>query len=275
MANRKKSEMLAAVAPDVREAIEKNDVEYLARKSKTMQIEGDQPYNREVYIHEVKLFLKMSAENIIDAGKRLLVIKEKEGYGNFRSIVEDEIGMPHTTAYRFMNVAIKAERYPTIDLSRLGQLSNVYALMEAPDEDLKELEEKGVMAGNTMDDLQRMSVKEMRDLIKKLKTETDKIIKEEVKNIEVEKKALVKELNRLKAFDPEAKTAPAWVVDQMEEVERQINEVDDTLRKFVFDERILEHPDIQARVEAIQRRLEKRLELFVGNWDAFVNEGEE
>lgn len=272
MANRKRSEMLEAVAPDVREAIEKNDVEYLARKSKTMQIEGDLPYNKEVYVNEVRFFLETVAGSIVEAGKRLLVIKEKEGYGNFHRIIEEEIGLSTRTAYRFMNVALKSERYPEINLRQFAISSNVYALMEAPDEDLKELEEKGVMAGNTMDDLQRMSVKEMRDLIKKLKSETDKIIKEEVKNIEVEKKALVKELNRLKAFDPEAKTAPSWVVDQMEEVERRINEVDDTLRKFVFDERVLEHPDIQARVEAIQRRLEKRLELFVGNWDAFVNE---
>lgn len=275
MANRKKSEMLEAIAPDVRAAIEKNDIDYLARKSKTMQIEGEQPYNKDIYIHEVNFFLKSSAKNIIEAGKRLLVIKEKEGYGNFDKVLEEEIGIARRTAYRFMNIAIKSEKYPTIELCQLGTTSNVYALMEAPDEDLKELEEKGVMAGNTMDDLQRMSVKEMRELIKKLKTDTDKIIKEEVKNIEVEKKALIKELNRLKVFDPEAKTAPTWVVDQMEEVERQINEVDDTLRKFVFDPKVLEHPDIQAKVEAIQRRLEKRLELFVGNWDAFVNEGEE
>lgn len=275
MANRKKSEMLEALDPDVKAAIEKNDIEYLARKSKTMQIEGDLPYNKEVYVNEVRFFLGTVAGSIIEVGKRLLVIKEKEGYGNFHRIIEEEIGLSTRTAYRFMNVALKSERYPEINLRQLATSSNVYALMEAPDEDLKELEEKGVMAGNTMDDLQRMSVKEMRDLIKKLKTETDKIIKEEVKNIEVEKKALIKELNRLKVFDPEAKAAPTWVVDQMEEVERQINEVDDTLRKFVFDPKVLEHPDIQARVEAIQRRLEKRLELFVGNWDAFVNEGEE
>lgn len=273
MARKSNAAALAEVAPDVREAIERNDVEYLARKSKTMQIEGEQPYNRDVYVHEVRFYLDNVALSIVEAGKRLLVIREKER-GDFRNIIENEIGIPHTTAYRFMNVAIKSERYPTIDLSQLGTNSNVYALMEAPDEDLKELEEKGVMAGNTIDELSRMSVKDMRELIKKLKTETDKIIKEEVKNLEIEKKSLVKELHRLKAFDPETKAAPEWIIGQMETVESLCNEVDDAMRKFVFDPRVLEHPDIQARVEAVQRRLEKRLELFVGNWDAFVNEGE-
>ncbi|MBE7415111.1 MAG: hypothetical protein HS130_07755 [Deltaproteobacteria bacterium] len=152
----------------------------------------------------------------------------------------------------------------------MGNISNVYTLLEAPEEDLKELESKGVLAGNTLDDLQAMSVKEMRDLIKKLKNETEKIVKAEVKNIETEKKALIKEVERLKAFDPEGKDA-SWCIGQMQLVNELADEFDTALRRFMKDPRILEHPELQAKVEAIQTRVQERFRLFVKEWDEYVN----
>ncbi|MCL4873094.1 hypothetical protein KJ039_03330 [bacterium] len=272
MANKKQEDKHEKASPEVREALKKNDVEKLARISKTAQIEGDLPYDRRIYVDEVRFFLKRTAEGIIEAGKRLLVIKEKEGRGEFVKIVEDEIGVPYTTAQRFMNAALKAEKYPMIasELPKLGNISNVYTLLEAPEEDLKELESKGVLAGNTLDDLQAMSVKEMRDLIKKLKNETEKIVKAEVKNIETEKKALIKEVERLKAFDPEGKDA-SWCIGQMQLVNELADEFDTALRRFMKDPRILEHPELQAKVEAIQTRVQERFRLFVKEWDEYVN----
>lgn len=276
MANKKQEDKHGKASPEVREALKKNDVEKLARAAKTLQIEGDLPYERRLYVDEVRFFLQRSAEGIIEAGKRLLVIKEKEGYGAFVKLVEEEIGIPYTTAQRFMNAGLKAEKFPSIasTLPKLGKVSNVYTLLEAPEEALKELESKGVLAGNTIDDLERMSVKEMRDLIKKLKNETEKIVKAEVKNLETEKKALIKEVDRLKVFDPEGKDA-SWCIGQMQLVDELADEFDTALRRFMKDSRILEHPELQAKVEAVQTRVEKRFQLFVKDWDSFVNgEGE-
>lgn len=272
MANKKKDEKHDQATPEVKEALKKNDVEKLARISKTAQIEGDLPYDRRVYVDEVRFFMQRTAEGIIEAGKRLLILKEKEGRGEFTRICEEDIGVPHTTAYRCMNAALKAEKYPAI-ASNFPTVGKIYALLEAPEEDLKELESKGVLAGNTLDDLQAMSVKDMRDLIKKLKNETEKIVKAEVKNLETEKKALVKEVDRLKAFDPEGKDA-SWALEQMQIIDKIADEFDTALRKFVRDPRILEHPELQAKVEAIQVRMEKRLRLFIDEWDGFVNNPE-
>jgi hypothetical protein len=125
------------------------------------------PYNREAYVNQIRFLLKKTAEAIIEAGKMLLVMKEREGYGNFCQILEEEIGIPVRTAYRFMSTAIKAEKYPVIKtFAKLAKVSQVYTLLEAPEERLRELEERGMLAGKTMDELQRMTVKEMRDLIR-------------------------------------------------------------------------------------------------------------
>lgn len=257
---------------DTHKALALRDAEEASRQIATEVLEGDLPYERNLYVNEVRFYLQRSAESIVEAGKRLLVLKEREGYGSFMAIISEDIGISHTTALRFMNAALKVEKYPQIKISKFTKLANLYTLLEAPDEDLKALEEKGVLAGRDMDELAAMSVKDMREMIKKLKTGVDAIIKEEVKGLETEKKALLKEVNRLKAFDPENNEADmVWCIEQMKSIEEMAKEFDTLLRKVSFDGRILNMPDIQARVEAVHRRMEKRFELFVKNWDAFVN----
>ena len=204
-------------------------------------------------------------------GKRLLVLKEKEGHGDFTKIVEEEIGLPIRTASRFMNTAMKAGKFPKIDFGQFGRFGNVYALLEAPEEELKELEEKGILAGYGVNELKAMSVKEMRNLIKKLETETNKIVKEEVKGLEAEKKALIKENERLASFDPEGRDIN-WSEDQMEAVKSSLGVFNDTSRRFVFDDRMLEHPELQVKIEGILAEAEASLDLLKENWENFVSE---
>lgn len=281
MANKKKDpcagcgdQLCAACDHKAHKALSMKDIEDMSKQVATETLAGDLPYNREVYILQVKVHVRRSIEDILVAGKMLAVLREKEGYGSFTKIVEEEIGIPHTTAYKFMNAALKAEKYPTLNFSQLGKACNVYAILEAPEEDLKELETKGILAGRDIDELQRMSVKEMRDMIKSLKAGVDKIVKEEVRALETEKKALVKEVERLRVFDPSGKDV-SWSVKMTEQIDKILNEYDTALRAFAFDDRILEHPDLQAKVEAIHRGTEKRFKLFVKNWDAFVDGGTE
>lgn len=253
----------------VKEALEAHDIEMMSRKVRTGLIEGDQPYNRELYINEIRFLVSRTVADIMEARKRLLVIKEKEGYGDFTRICEEEVGIPHSTAYRFMNAALKSGKFPQINFKDFSHVGKVYALLEAPDEDLAELEEKGVLAGYGTDELRAMSVKEMRDLIRKLKSSTDKIVKEEVKALEAEKKALIKENERLAAFDPEGKDI-GWSEEQMKAVKKALGVFNNTARRFVFDDRILDHPELQVKVEGILAEAEASLNLLKENWENFV-----
>jgi len=241
------------------------------RLAKTAQIEGDQPYERTLYVNECRVYAARTAEAIIELGKRLAVIREKEPRGTFVSICEDEIGIPHSTAYRAINAALKAEQYPQIDFSHVGKMGKVYALLEAPDEDLKKLEEQGVMAGYTVEELDRMSVKDMRDLIRQLKKETDKIVKAEVKNIEAEKKALIKENDELRGRLPDSPDAE-WAEELMGAVDEAYGEFENTLRSIAFDERILEAPDVQAIVEGAIAKVSKRVKALDSQWARFTAE---
>ncbi len=253
------------------QALEAHDIELMQRENRTEQLEGDSPYNKDVYIYECRFLMQKTAQAMIEMGKRLLVIKEKEGRGNFMKICEEEIGIPYRTASRFMNTALKAGKFPKIQTGQFGQFGSVYALLEAPEEELKELEEKGILAGYGVDELQAMSVKEMRDLIKKLKTETDKVVKEEVKGLVAEKKALIKENERLAAFDPEGRDV-GWSEEQMKTIKLSLGGFNDTARRFIFDDRILEHPELQVKVEGLLAEAEASLNLLKENWENFVSE---
>lgn len=254
-------------------ALRVQDAERMAREVQTNLIAGDLPYERNVYITETKFYLQRSAESMIEAGKRLLVIKEKEK-GAFMGIVEDEIGIPYRTAQRFMLVAIKSDNFPRIDFGGVAKLSTAYALAEAPDEDLKELEDKGVLAGRDMDELSRMSVKEMRELIRELKTNAARIGDQISEEKDHEIKAMRREIKRLSALAPNEKDA-SWSVKYVEDIDTDLKAFDLKLRRFAFDKRILEHPELQQRVVEIVEGMKFRLTEFAEDWDNFIAEDPE
>ncbi|WP_290608893.1 helix-turn-helix domain-containing protein [Arsenophonus sp. ENCA] len=128
------------------------------------------PYERERIVHEARFYMAQSAEAMLEAGKRLIILKENEPYGEFMKIVEERIGMPYNTAGRLMKAAIKylspslQQKSPT--LVKLGK-AKLYELMLEDDEELAELAEGGTIAGLTLDDVDRMSVSELRAALRK------------------------------------------------------------------------------------------------------------
>ncbi|OZI13936.1 DUF3102 domain-containing protein, partial [Sodalis-like symbiont of Philaenus spumarius] len=108
------------------------------------------PYQRERIVHEACFYMAQSAEAMLEAGKRLIILKENEPYGEFMKIVEEKIGMPYNTAGRLMKAAIKylspALQQKSSTLVKLGK-AKLYELMLEDDEDLAELAEGGTIAG--------------------------------------------------------------------------------------------------------------------------------
>jgi len=258
----------------IEKALHQKDLDAMSRQVAVAIMEDGVQlgYQRDGYIQQAKFFLNRTIEDILKAGAILLILKEKEGYGEFVKIVEEEIGIPYRTASRFMNAAAKAKKYPAINFGQLAKVCHVYALLEAPEEELKEFEEKGVLAGKTADELQRLSVTEMRALILKLKTEVEHIVKEETKGLEAEKKALVNEVERLKAFDPGEKDI-TWAVEQMQAITKHHDDLFAALRKIALDDRLLEHPELMAKIEGEYKEINARMQIFEEAWNRFLTEG--
>ena len=63
-----------------------------------MQQFGDGlPYERDRIVHETRFYMAQSAEAMLEAGRRLTILKECEPHGEFEAIVREELGIPERT----------------------------------------------------------------------------------------------------------------------------------------------------------------------------------
>ncbi|MGL9772927.1 MAG: DUF3102 domain-containing protein [Sodalis sp. (in: enterobacteria)] len=123
------------------------------------------PYERERIVHEARFYMAQSAEAMLEVGKRLIILKENEPHGDFMKIVEGNLGLSYRTAARVMQVLIKYLS-PTLQsklpaLATLGKIK-LFELMTEDDENLAALAEGGTIAGLTLDEVDRMSVRELK-----------------------------------------------------------------------------------------------------------------
>lgn len=130
------------------------------------------PYDYERLVEETRFFLSQSAESMLEAGKRLLIIKESEPHGKLMQTVEERLGMNYNTAGKMMQAAAKYLDPKLISNSstftNLGK-AKLFELMTEDDEELAELAEGGTVAGLTLDDIDRMSVRELRKALRESK----------------------------------------------------------------------------------------------------------
>ncbi|MGL9719871.1 DUF3102 domain-containing protein [Symbiopectobacterium sp.] len=128
------------------------------------------PYERERIVHEARFYMAQSAEAMLEAGKRLIIIKENEPHGEFTKIVTEQLGLAERTARRMMEASLKylspqlMGKRPT--LAGLGK-AKLFELMTQDDEDLAELAEGGTIVGLTLDEVDRMSVRELKAALRK------------------------------------------------------------------------------------------------------------
>ncbi|EEX4136305.1 DUF3102 domain-containing protein [Escherichia coli] len=135
-----------------------------------MQQFGDGlPYERDRIVHEARFYMAQSAEAMLEAGKRLIILKENEPHGDFINIVESELSISKRTAQVMMQASIK---YLSPQLESKAQTfallgkAKLFELMTEDDENLAELADGGTVAGLTLDDVDRMSVRELRQALR-------------------------------------------------------------------------------------------------------------
>jgi transcriptional regulator with XRE-family HTH domain len=87
--------------------------------------------------------------------------------------------------------------------------------------------------------------------LERIKKRAENAVTEETKNLTVERDALVKELTRLKVFDPEEKDI-SWSVERMKAIKDVCMEFVVLCSKFIMDERLLDNEHIVLRAEIIK-----------------------
>jgi hypothetical protein len=133
------------------------------------------PYHADRVIQEVRFLLNQSAEAMLEAGRRLILIKEHEEHGEWLRRL-NSINLDKTVAARMMQAAVKFSNVATSQyLSNLNK-SKLIELMVLDDDEIHELLDEGGSVRNLkIDDVERMSVKELRAALRKQREETDEI----------------------------------------------------------------------------------------------------
>ena len=131
-----------------------------------MQQFGDGlPYERDRIVHETRFYMAQSAEAMLEAGKRLGIFKEKEPHGDFIDIVESQLSLSKRTAQVMMQASLKylsPKLEPKAQALALLGKTKLFELMTEDDEDLVELADGGTIAGMSLDDIDRMTSRELK-----------------------------------------------------------------------------------------------------------------
>ncbi len=123
------------------------------------------PYERERVVGEAKFYMATSGHAMLEAGKRLILLKENEPHGEFTEIVTERLGLGIRTAQNMMAAAAKYLS-PRLQskaqaLALLGP-TKLFDLMAESDEALDALAEGGTLAGKELDDIQAMTSRELK-----------------------------------------------------------------------------------------------------------------
>ena len=136
----------------------------------------DMGYNRERIVQEARFFMGTAGEAMLEAGKRLVLLKEHEPHGKFIEIVEEQLGIPGRTAQQMMQAAVKYLSNPALSANAqtfavLGK-SKMFELMTLDSDTLVELAEGGTVAGLRLDDVDQMSVRELKAMLRDLREDS-------------------------------------------------------------------------------------------------------
>jgi hypothetical protein len=148
-------------------------------------------------IEETKFLIKHEITAKFEIGRRLILIREQEGVPTLGQVLEEHFpGLTRSAAYRYMLFSKKVTELPKIRnfAESGGNWIKAIALLESHDEDeLAALEAGESVTGMTLDDVDKMSFRELKTNLRKEK-EKNKRGQEQVVELESQVKDLQKNL---------------------------------------------------------------------------------
>lgn len=121
------------------------------------------PFDSLRYEDKIRGHLSRSAEEILSAGRALIVSKELLPHGEWLDFLA-RLGLDRTVAWRMSQAAIKFSNVaaPQHLLEAAGTKTKLFELMVLDDEELTELNDGGTVAGLELDDIGRMTSRELK-----------------------------------------------------------------------------------------------------------------
>lgn len=205
------------------------------------------PYDRTRLVNEARFYMAQSAEAMLEAGKRLIVLKENEPHGEFIEIVQQQLGLPYRTTARLMQAAIKysspALKANVPALAHLGK-TKLFELMTEDDEELAALADGGTVAGLTLDEIDRMTSRELKAALRETRENA-----EAQARLLADKNSKIDELAaKLTTKKPRVQTPPPDV--EGEEIRKEASQ-------FAFEAESVVRGKLRAAFQSLAEHAEK------------------
>jgi hypothetical protein len=155
------------------------------------------PYELERIENEIRFYQDQAGTALLEMGKRLIRIKAHEGPGKFLESL-GRLGMVSRSARYAMSAARRFSNRQSI--ADLGT-TKMIALTVLDDDDIKTLESGGEVKGMTLDDIDRMTTRELRENLRKDKELLKKEKEARKKDREIQEAAIAQKELKINELD--------------------------------------------------------------------------
>ena len=196
-------------------------------------------YSEERWIERGRLAVRQTMEGMFELGRALIVLKEHTEHGRFENITKEQFGIGKMEASRLMRAT---QRFATPQMQKaapklmdLGK-SKLLELLVEEDVTLVGLAEGGEVNGMTLDDVDRMTVRELRVALRESRETAeakDKVIADKNKKVDELAKKLAKKQTGVR--EPKAEDVGSELAMQLSSLEVSIRSQVSRL-KDLFDQ---------------------------------------
>lgn len=166
-------------------------------------------YDEKIFIERGRMKFQEAQDAFFEFGRILVVLKEHMPHGYFQETVQREFNIPPRAAQRMIQATVKFCSPELLKsapkLIALGK-SKLFELMSEDSEDLAELADGGTVNGLTLDDVDRMTVSELRAALKETREDVEaarKVAEDKNKKIDTLTEQLTRSRLKAKQIDPE------------------------------------------------------------------------
>ncbi len=135
------------------------------------------PWHPDHYENAIRSELRRGCEAFLRAGRYLVVARECAAHGEWQGMLE-RLSLGRDQASRMMEAARRVSTLPNVATSQhliaaAKSESKIIELLSLPEEQFAELAEKGETEGLSLDDVESMTVRELRAAIREARADAD------------------------------------------------------------------------------------------------------
>ena len=267
-------------------ALIEKDEELKLQKIKNQQIVSNkwldgEEYNIDSITIKIKTMLESLAYGFVKIGNLLMAVKEMEGHGNFIKWIENNMPFSPRAAQKYMQIAIAIKQRPELAPFTKGGVYKSLALLDLPDEYQDEFANEGTIKGNDIDKYLTMTHKELREEIKKMKKDSNRVVSEETKALEAEKTQLVAENKKLRKeldamqIEDQSFSDPEWIEEELNIIQEHVSQIVSICGKIFPNENIKGDLHTQAKLEGLITLSRRALGDLNSRWYEYFDPDEE